>query len=133
MAVPRQLPVRFEDVFPAGAFATSVEMVRDFDASKGGADVQARDPAGQLVWEVHVYDADPAARKKERAVAVKVAASVQPVLPEAMAGAPFRPVEFDGLTVTPYVNQQGRLAYSLRATALRGPAVTGKSRSASAA
>ena len=29
---------------------------------------------------------------------------------------PFVPVEFTGLTVTPYVNQAGRLAYSLKAT-----------------
>jgi hypothetical protein len=29
-------------------------------------------------------------------------------------------VEFSGLTVTPYVNQAGRLAYSLKATGVRG-------------
>jgi hypothetical protein len=34
---------------------------------------------------------------------------------------PFVPVEFAGLTVTPYVNQVGRLAYSLRATGVRVP------------
>ena len=28
---------------------------------------------------------------------------------------PFVPVEFAGLTITPYVNQAGRLAYSLKA------------------
>ena len=31
------------------------------------------------------------------------------------------PVEFTGLTVTPYVNQAGRLAYSLKATGIRAP------------
>jgi hypothetical protein len=31
------------------------------------------------------------------------------------------PVEFTGMTVTPYVNQAGRLAYSLKATGIRAP------------
>ena len=41
------------------------------------------------------------------------------VLPPAHPGMPFVPVEFAGLTVTPYVNQAGRLAYSLKATGVR--------------
>ena len=39
----------------------------------------------------------------------------------APAGSPFVPVEFTGLTVTPYVNQAGRLAYSVKATGIRPP------------
>ena len=35
---------------------------------------------------------------------------------------PFRPVEFDGTSVLPYVNANGRLAYSVRATTVRAPA-----------
>jgi hypothetical protein len=31
---------------------------------------------------------------------------------------PFSPVEFTGLTVIPYVNQAGRLAYSLKAAGI---------------
>jgi len=41
--------------------------------------------------------------------------------PPLPAGLPFVPVEFTGLTVTPYVNQAGRLAYSLKATGVRAP------------
>jgi hypothetical protein len=113
------IPVSFDFAFPAGAYAESVEPVRDFEASKGASNqVQARDKrSGQLVWVVNVYDPDPEARSK--AVKVKIAAPVQPVLPEAMAGMPFRPVEFDGMTVTPYVNDKGRLAYSFRAADVR--------------
>jgi hypothetical protein len=62
-------------------------------------------------------------------VTVKIAARVQPVPPEAAQGVPFRPVEFDGLTVTPYVNESGgrpRVAYSLRASGLRAPATGGR-------
>ena len=50
-----------------------------------------------------------------------MAAQVQPVLPAPAGGVPFVPVEFTGLTVTPYVNQAGRLAYSLKATGIRAP------------
>ena len=113
------IPVAFDFVLPAGAYAESVEPVRDFDASKPGtASVQARDKlTGHPLWTVNVYDPDPQARTK--ALKVKIAAPVQPVLPEAVGGMPFRPVEFDGMTVTPYVNDKGRLAYSYRATAVR--------------
>jgi hypothetical protein len=36
-----------------------------------------------------------------------------------MAGLPFTPVEFDGMSVTPYVNANGRLAYSIRVREMR--------------
>ena len=69
------------------------------------------------MWVVEVIDADPQARDKT--ARVKVAAADQPVLPPAVTGMPFVPVEFTGLTVTPYVNQAGRLAYSLKAAGAR--------------
>ncbi|HYO20566.1 MAG TPA: plasmid replication, integration and excision activator [Dermatophilaceae bacterium] len=121
MAVQGPFKVLFGDVFPLGAFGRSVEPVRDFDASKPGAPVQARDKeTGLPLWVVSVIDADPEAR--EAALRVKVAAPVQPVLPEALPGLPFRPVEFEGLSVTPYVSPgNGRLAFSLRATGVHGP------------
>jgi len=68
---------------------------------------------------IEVIDPDPQART--RAVKVKVAAQAQPVIPAAPPGSPFTPVEFTGLTVTPYVNQAGRLAYSIKATGIRAP------------
>jgi hypothetical protein len=50
---------------------------------------------------------------------------VQPVPPEAAPGVPFRPVEFDGLTATPYVQTmasgRGKLTWSFRATGMRAP------------
>jgi hypothetical protein len=120
MAVQGPIPVEFASVFPRGVFAAGTfEPVRDFEASKAGRFVQSKDKqSGLPVWVVDVIDADPAARDKS--VRVKVAASDQPMLPAAPAGLPFVPVEFTGLTVTPYVSQSGRLAYSLRAAAVRG-------------
>jgi len=82
--------------------------------------VQSHDKAtGAPLWVIEVIDPDPAART--RAVKVKVAAPVQPVVPTGPSGSPFVPVEFTGMTVTPYVNQAGRLAYSLKATGIRAP------------
>jgi len=54
---------------------------------------------------------------------------------------PFRPVEFEGLTVTPYVEELGRdrngnvrtrVAYSFRARGVRAPGGKGAGRAASA-
>jgi hypothetical protein len=106
-------------VFPRGVFAAGAfEPVRDFDASKAGRFVQAKDKTSGLpVWVVEVIDADPQARDKT--ARVKVAAPDQPVLPAGSAGMPFVPVEFTGLTLTPYVNQAGRLAYSVKAAGVR--------------
>src|SRR5260370_39582095 len=108
-------------VFPDGMYAGGVlEPVRDFDASSNGRFVQSKDQASGLpLWQVAVIDADPNART--RTVKVKVAAPHQPVLPAGPAGVPFTPVEFTGLTVTPYVNQNGKLGYSLKATGVRAP------------
>lgn len=120
MAIKLAIPVAFGDVFPVGAFATKVEAVNDFEASKAGQQVQARDRVSGLpMWVVTVSDPDPEAR--EGSVKVKIPAAVAPVLPEELPGLPFRPVEFDGMTVTPWVNGSGRLAYSFRAAGLRAP------------
>jgi hypothetical protein len=76
-----------------------------------------------LVWTVDVVDADPDAR--DRTVRVKLTAPVQPVPPETAPGVPFRPVEFEGLTATPYVatlaSGRGKLTWSFRASGMRSP------------
>jgi hypothetical protein len=125
MAIKGAIPMAHGDVFPHGCYMVGeVEPMRDFDRSTKDQAVQAVDrQSGLLVWTVDVVDADPEAR--ERTVRVRVLAPVQPVPPEAMAGVPFRPVEFDGLTATPYVattaSGRGRLAWSFRAAAMRAP------------
>ena len=135
MALTNRFKITMLDVFPHGAYLVSeVEPVRDFDKSSAGRPVQSVDKeSGLPVWAVSVLDADPEARRGDKTVTVKIAAPHQPIPPEAMAGVPFRPVEFDGLTVTPYVNESGgrpRVAYSLRATGMRAPQVGGASSAA---
>ena len=108
-----------------------IEMVRDFDKSKGDLVIQQTDKAtGLPLWVVEVIDADPDAR--QRTVKVKIAAQVQPVLPPPAPGSPFTAIEFEGMTVMPYPDSsrcQGggknkcaaRQAYSLKATGVRAP------------
>jgi hypothetical protein len=121
VALQGPIPVEFGHVVPNGVYAAGAfEPVRDFDASSGDRFVQSKDKASGLrLWVVEVIDADPQARA--RTVKVKIAAEQQPTLPPSPAGSPFVPVEFAGLTVTPYVNQAGRLGYSLKATGVRAP------------
>jgi hypothetical protein len=119
VALQGPIPIDFGLVFPRGAYASGgTEPVRDFDASKDGRFVQSKDKTSGLpVWQVEVIDADPEARV--RTLKVKIAAEEQPGIPHGTAGQPFVAVEFTGLTVTPYVNQAGRLAYSLKAAGVR--------------
>lgn len=123
MALQGPIPVTFEQVFPHGCYVVGeVEKVKDFDASTNGRFVQARDKTtGEPVWQVAVMDADPTLKPAQKTVAVKLLAEDQPIAPPMMAGLPFTPVEFDDITVTPYVNATGRLAYSVRARVMRAP------------
>ncbi len=130
MAINGRFRVSMEDVFPHGAFVVSaVEAVRDFEKSTPQKFVQQLDKETSLpMWSVSVLDADPGARKGDKTVTVKVLDTVQPVPPDTTGGTPFRPVEFDGLTVTPYLDdKRNRVAYSLRARAMRAPTKTTKS------
>ncbi|GAA2376041.1 hypothetical protein GCM10010404_34820 [Nonomuraea africana] len=124
MAIQGPIPIGFDQVFPHGCYLVGeVEQVKDFDASANGRTVFAKDKVtGELVWQVAVMDADPAAKISQKTVAVKILAPTQPVAPPAAPGLPIVPVEFEGMTVTPYVAQNtGRLAYSIRATGMRAP------------
>jgi hypothetical protein len=125
MAIQGAIQMGHDGVFPHGCYVVGeVEPVRDFDRSTKETPVQAVDKdTGAPVWSVNVIDADPEARDKT--VRVKVLSPVQPVPPETAPGVPFRPVEFEGLTATPYVatTSMGRskLAWSFKATGMAAP------------
>jgi hypothetical protein len=125
MAMPRKINIQFGEVFPHGVYAVSeVTQVRDFDRSTKDRPVYSVDEdSGLNVWSVDVMDGDPEARKADRQLSIKILAKQQPVLPPSN-GMPFTPVEFDGMTATPYVsdsNGRPRLAWSFRAMAVRAP------------
>ncbi len=117
--------ITHDRMFPKGAYVVGpVEPVKDFDAK--GKDQQKRDKvSGTRVWQCAVMDADEEARSHE--IKVKFVAEHQPVPPPEASGLPFRPVEFEGLSVLPYVDDRGtraRLAWSIYATGMRAPGKT---------
>jgi hypothetical protein len=81
---------------------------------------------GTKVWQCRVSDLDPELAGRSRETMVKILADKMPVPP---TRAPFEAVEFENLTVTPYVDNgrcqgkgnrcQARMAFSLRATGLK--------------
>lgn len=127
MAIQGAIPLGQELVFPYGAYVVGeVEQVQDFDRRQAGdLDTQSRDKvSGERLWAVRVVDADPEARKGQTEVTVKIAAPHQPVPPEALPGLPFRPVEFQGLTATPWIDTnraRPKLSWSLKASGMTAP------------
>lgn len=123
MAVPSRIPAEHQVVFPAGAYAVEVVAVQDYDEQTRKITGQASDPdSGLPVWQVVVHDPDPGARSHE--AKVKIVARAEPEMPAAVDGHPLRPVIFDGLTITAYLDsnaRRSRVAYSLRATGMRAP------------
>jgi hypothetical protein len=129
-----RVPMPFEYVFPKGALFLGVEPVKNWDA-KGGDD-QARDEHGVRLWAVRVMDLDADAGRFGRRtdVVVKVAAAHQPVPPAPQYPGYPPAVEFDDITVTPYVDVhactgkgtphrcRARQAWSIRAAGMRAPA-----------
>jgi hypothetical protein len=132
-----RLPTGHDFVFPRGALVMGVEPVLKFqsaeDRAKGLPVEQEKDKeTGQLVWSVLVID-QAAERKTDAAITVKIVAPHQPVPPEAIPGTDVRPVIFEGLTVTPWIDDKAcrpgpagerhrcraKLGYSLRATGMK--------------
>lgn len=113
-----RFPVAMADAFPAGCALVpeSIAEAQDYDEA-----TRTRSPAfdkltGKKVWQVRVSDLDPELAGRSRETGVKILADREPAPP---TGQPFELVEFDNLTVTPYVTDKGRMAYSLRATGLK--------------
>lgn len=79
---------------------------------------------GERVWQCRVMDMDPELGSRSREVSIKILSNVQPVSPVG----PFQQVEFENLTVTPYVGSNGRLAYSFRATGMVAPKTLAETR-----
>ncbi len=115
--------VSMGEAFPHGLYAMGVEQAQDYNERNGSRTPSKDKQTGDLVWTVTCIDRDPEARVKE--VRVKVLAPVQPVLtPEVVAGSGLRPVEFSGMTVTPYIDEgrgRARMALSFRATGVHEP------------
>lgn len=122
-----RLVVSQADVFPFGCHLVpnSISEVEEYDER-----TKTRHPAidkvtGSRVWQCRVSDNDPELGARSHEVVVKILADREPAPP---TGAPFELVEFDRLTVTPYINTDrcggggrcgARMAYSLRASGIK--------------
>lgn len=111
--------VSMSEAFPHGLYAMAVEQAQDFNEATRVRTPAADKQTGELIWTVTCIDRDPEIRGT-REVKVKVLASYCPDLPPEIApNTGIRPVEFSGITVTPYLSEQGRrprIAFSYRAT-----------------
>jgi hypothetical protein len=98
--------VRTKDVFPDGCYLVpdSITPV-------------SRRTVGQQVYECRVVDRNPALQDRPHQTVVKIRADHEPTPP---TGTSYEMVEFEHLTITPYVTDQNpmRIRYSLRATGL---------------
>jgi hypothetical protein len=99
--------VSTQEVFPDGCYLEpdSITLVSD-------------KPSGQRVYECRVVDQNPALKDRPHETVVKILANQKP----SQASMPrFGRVEFEHLTITPYVTDQNPMwiRYSLRATGLR--------------
>lgn len=120
--IPTRFAVEFGEVFPHGAYVLGVEASMAFQADRNAPKQQERDrETNQLVWIVRAIDANEEANRFGAEFKVKIVAPHQPVSPAKVQGFPFAPVEFERLTITPYANNKGRIAYSFRATGMRTP------------
>lgn len=106
---------------------SKIQAVQDFNAPpQDGERPQKIDERTQLpVWQVTVLDADPEAKAAQKTFAVKILSASRPVLPEPKDGMPFPTVDFENLTVTPYVVTNGNrpsIGYSFKATGIKAAA-----------
>jgi len=113
-----RLPVSMAQVFPAGCHLVpdSIAEAQDYDEQTKRRTPSVDKVTGKRVFQCRVVDMDPDLEGRSRETAVKILADRMPAPP---TRAPFELVEFDGLQVTPYVTDRGRMAYSLRSTAIK--------------
>ena len=138
MTVQRKILVAMEAVFPAGAFLVGpVEPVWNFDKAvqrpDGSRPQQLDKETGLPIWQAPVLDMDPDAGNRDKTVVEKLVCAHQPVPPANKTNLPITPVVFEGLSITPWVDDNGqrpRLMYSIRATGFADEAPTAERKAA---
>jgi hypothetical protein len=113
-----RFPVSMHDVFPHGCCLVpdSIAEAQDYDEKTKRRTPSIDKVTGTKVWQCRVSDLDPELAGRSRETVVKILADRMPAPPTRQ---PFELVEFDGLVVTPYVTDRGKLAFSLRATGIK--------------
>jgi hypothetical protein len=110
--------VSMADVFPDGCYLVpdSFSEVQDYDEKTKVRTPSTDKVTGKRVFACRVVDMDQELEGRSRETVIKIITDYMPVNP---TKAPFEAVEFENLTVTPYINDKNRMAYSLRATGIR--------------
>ena len=113
--------VSMHDVFSHGChlLPDSIVEAQDYDEKTKRRTPSVDKVTGRRVFQCRVVEMDPELEGRSREVVVKILADRIPAPP---TRTPFEAVEFDELQVTPYVNDKGRMAYSLRATGIKAAA-----------
>ena len=113
-----RFPVSMADVFSHGChlMPDSITEAMDYDEKTGRRSPAIDKVTGKRVYQCRVVDMDPDLEGRSRETVVKILADRMPAPP---TRTPFEAVEFEGLVVTPYVTDRGRMAYSLRATGIK--------------
>jgi hypothetical protein len=116
-----RFPVSMHDVFPHGCCLVpdSIAEAQDYDEKTKRRTPSIDKVTGTKVWQCRVSDLDPELAGRSRETMVKILADRMPTPPTRQ---PFELVDFDGLVVTPYVTDRGKLAFSLRATGIKAAA-----------
>jgi hypothetical protein len=121
MAVPygKRFPIEFDEVFPEGAYVVrEVTAMTEYQSQEDKArnrPVRPRidEASGLPIFKVTI--ADPSAEKdRDKSVTVEIASRVQPVLPAAVSGLPFRPVVLERLTVQSRADVSGQAKWITR-------------------
>ena len=120
-----RFPVSMHKVFPNGCCLVpgSITEAQDYDEKTKRRTPSVDKVTGKRVFQCRVSDLDEDLEGRSRETVVKILADAAPAPPTRQ---PFELVEFDGLMVTPYVTDKGRMAYSLRATGIKAARQAGK-------
>lgn len=131
MAVPKHIRLKadFDEWFPQGLYLVGeIAPVTEYQSQEDRA---RNRPVRPRIDEVTGFPlhrgtfADPSADKdRDKSVTVEFACAHQPVPPQPVAGAPFRPVVLDGMTVAPRAETSGQakwITWVIRATGMTAP------------
>ncbi|MGH3513762.1 MAG: hypothetical protein ACRDQV_00910 [Pseudonocardiaceae bacterium] len=131
MAAPKNIRLKadFDEWFPQGLYLVGeIAPVTEYQSQEDRA---RNRPVRPRIDEVTGFPlcrgtfADPSADKdRDKSVTVEFACAHQPVPPQPVAGAPFRPVVLDGMTVAPRAETSGQakwITWVIRATGMTAP------------
>ncbi len=131
MAAPKNIRLKadFDEWFPQGLYLVGeIAPVTEYQSQEDRGRNRPVRPRIDEVTGLPLYRgtfADPSAEKdRDKSVTVEFACPHQPVPPQPVAGAPFRPVVLETMTVAPRAETSGQakwITWVIRATGMTAP------------